>query len=394
MRRLAILLVGLCLLGIGIFFGPAPQFADRMMNGVTASQDPPLAISARARDLHQRLQIADLHGDSLLWRRDLLRGTAHGHIDLPRLEAGHVTLQAFSSVTKSPKGLNYDRNSGNSDTLNTLMIAQGAPRKTWHSLLARSLHHADKLEALAASAPARFRIIRFREDLDRLVADRAAGSKVVGGLLSVEGLHNLEGRFENLDVLDKRGFRMLGLAHFFDNEVAGSVAGVNKGGLTPLGRRVIAEMERRGILIDLAHSSHQTIAEVLAIATKPLVSSHGGVKGTCNNNRNLTDNEVRGIARTGGVIAIGYWDAAVCRVSPQSTAKAMTYVRNLVGADHVALGSDFDGAVSTSLDTSQLIRITQALIDAGWSDGDIEKAMGSNFFRLLQASLPAAKRGQ
>ena len=383
MKRLGFLLLGLLLLAAGLFFGVVPVFMDRMMNKVVASDETPVIISDHARSLHKTLNIVDLHGDALLWQRDLLRGTARGAVDLPRLEAGRVALQVFSSVTKSPKGLNYDRNSGDTDSLTLLMQAQREPEATWHSLLARSLNHAEKLESLERTSAGRFRIIRTRADLARLLADRQRGLAVTGGLLSVEGLHNLEGRYENLAVLDRRGFRMLGLAHFFDNEIAGSVAGVDKYGLTPLGRRVVQSMEARGILVDVAHSSHKTIADVLAMATRPVVYSHGGIKGTCNNNRNLTDEEVRGIAATGGLIAIGYWDAAVCKTSPQATARAMTYVRDLVGVDHVALGTDFDGAVHTAIDAAQHIEVTQALIDAGWSDADIRKVMGENMLGLL-----------
>ncbi len=388
MKRFIFFALGLLLLAVGGFFGLAPILADRSMNKVVAPSDAPITVTPRAAVLHQKLQIVDLHSDSLLWRRDLLRGVAYGHMDLPRLERGNVTLQIFSSVTKSPEGLNYDSNKGDSDTLNLLVRAQGQPSRTWHSLLARSLHHADKLQALEDQADGRLRIIRWRSELAQLQADRAAGKSVTGAMLSVEGLHNLEGAIESVDVLYDKGFRMLGLAHFFDNEVAGSVAGVEKYGLTPLGREVIARMESRGMMVDLAHSSHQSIAEVLAIARKPVVYSHGGVKATCNNNRNLTDAEIKGIARTGGLIAIGYWDAAVCTFSPRAAAQALTHVKNLVGIQHTALGSDFDGAVIVPFDTSELAVLTQALLEAGWSETDTKMAMGGNALRLFAQMLP------
>src|SRR3546814_9629720 len=110
-----------------------------------------------------------------------------------------------------------------------------------------------------------------------------------------------------------------------------------------------------GKLRDLAHASHSTIRDVLAMAQRPVVYSHGGVKATCDTNRNLTDAETKGIAATGGVIGIGFWDAAVCAPTPQATARAMRHVRDLVGIEHVALGSDFDGAVTRSEEnTSEL----------------------------------------
>ncbi|PTS77296.1 peptidase M19, partial [Sphingomonas sp. HMWF008] len=280
-------------------------------------------------------------------------------------------LQVFSSVTKTPKGQNYDANSGDTDNITALTIADLQPPRTWGSLLQRSLWHAQKLDRYAAGSNGQLRVIRTTADLDRLLADRASGKKVVGGMLSIEGLQDLEGKFSNLDVLYAAGFRMAGLAHFFDNDVAGSMHGEAKGGLTPLGRQVVRRMEAIGMVVDIAHSSHATIAEVLAMARRPVVASHGGVQATCKVNRNLTDAEIRGVARTGGVIGIGYWDAAICSTKPEAAAAAIAHVRDLVGIDHVGLGSDFDGAVTTGFDSSQIAAVTQALIDRGFSDADI-----------------------
>ncbi len=176
--------------------------------------------------------------------------------------------------------------------------------------------------------------------------------------------------------------------HFFDNEVAGSMHGVRKGGLTPFGVEIVRAMEAKGMVVDIAHSSHATVAQVLAMARRPVVSSHGGVQATCEVNRNLTDDEIRGVAKTGGVVGIGYWDAAVCDTSPKGIVRAIAHVRDLVGIDYVGLGSDFDGAVTTQFDTTRLDAITQALIDAGFSDADIAKVMGGNVFRVLAQVLP------
>jgi microsomal dipeptidase-like Zn-dependent dipeptidase len=164
--------------------------------------------------------------------------------------------------------------------------------------------------------------------------------------------------------------------------------GLKKGGLTPFGAEIVRAMEAKGMVVDIAHCSHQCVAEVLKMATRPVVSSHGGVQATCKVNRNLTDDEIRGLARTGGVIGIGYWDAAVCDTSPTGIVRAIAHVRDLVGIDHVGLGSDYDGAISARFDTSRLDAITQALIDARFSDADIAKVMGGNVFRVLAQVLP------
>lgn len=371
------------------FFGIAPAWVEAGMNRVAPTTLP--AITPQTRALHARLTVADLHGDTLMWRRSLLDRADRGQIDLPRLIDGNVALQVFSSVTKTPKGQNYDANGADTDNITLLTVAQLQPVRTWGSLLQRSLWHAQKLRAAADGSEGRLRVIRTPADLDALLADRAAGRKVVGGLLSIEGLQDMEGKLANLDTLHAAGFRMAGLAHFFDNEVAGSMHGIAKGGLTPLGVATVRRMEAIGMIVDIAHSSHATVAQVLAMARRPVVSSHGGVQATCKVNRNLTDAEIRGVAATGGVVGIGYWDAAICSTAPAAVAAAIAHVRDLVGIDHVGLGSDFDGAVTTGFDSAGLAVVTQALVDRGFTQQEIAKVMGGNVLRVLRAGMMPAR---
>ncbi len=381
MKRLAAwlaLVTGIAAFG---FFGLLPGLVERSMNAVTGP--PPPQVSARAAALHRTLQIADMHSDTLLWNRDLLMLGTRGQVDLPRLGQGNVALQIFSSVTKTPKGQNFNGNGADSDNITLLAIAQAQPVRTWRSLLQRSLWHAEKLRRFEAESRGALRIVHSRDDLAILLAERAHGARVTGAMLSVEGLQNLEGKFENLGTLYDAGFRMAGLAHFFDNDVAGSMHGLKKYGLTPLGIRVVRAMEDMGMVVDIAHCSHACVADVLKLARRPVVSSQGGVFATCPVNRNLSDEEVRGVAKTGGVIGIAYFAGAVCDTSPAGIVRAIVHVRDLVGVDHVGLGSDFDGAVATRFDTTRLDAITQGLIEAGFSDGDIAKVMGGNVFRVL-----------
>lgn len=385
MRKILYGLIALLVIASGAFLILGPGIVEGGMNKVVATPLP--AVSPRAKALHARLAIADMHADTLLWQRSLLDPSRRGQVDLPRLEAGNVALQIFSSVSKTPKSQNYESNGADTDNITLLAIAQLQAPRTWRSLLQRSLWHAEKLRRAEAGSDGRLRIVRSGIDVRRLLADRAAGRKVTGALLSIEGLQNMEGRLANLGRLHAAGFRMAGLAHFFDNEVAGSMHGLRKGGLTPLGREVVREMERRGMVVDIAHSSHAAVAEILAMAKRPVVSSHGGVQATCRVNRNLTDEEIRGVARTGGLVGIGYWDAAVCDLRPAAIASAIAHVRDLVGIDHVALGSDFDGAVTTGFDTAGLVNVTQALVERGFTDEEIAKVMGGNLLRLL-AQLP------
>lgn len=384
MRKGLIGLLALLLVAAAAFFLLAPGVVERGQNRVVPV---PLKVTPAARALHERLAVADLHADPLLWQRDLNARGDRGQVDVPRLIAGNVALQVFGSVTKTPRGQNYDGNTGDSDNITLLAFAQLQPPRTWSSLLERSLFHARKLDRFAAASAGRLRVVRTPAGLDRLLADRATGAKVVGGLLSIEGLQNLEGRLANLDRLYAAGFRMAGFAHFFDNEVAGSMHGAARGGLTPLGGQVLARMERIGMIVDIAHASPAAVDDILRRATRPVVSSHGGVQATCRVNRNLTDAQLKGVAATGGVVGIGYWPGAICSTRPDAVAAAIAHAVKVAGIDHVGLGSDFDGAVTTGFDTGQLAAVTQALLDRGFSDTDIARIMGGNTLRVLRAGI-------
>lgn len=374
------------------FFGYAPAYVEGSMNQIDGK--PLIAVSDEAKALHKTLTIIDLHSDTLMWNRDLNNSVSRGHMDLPRLQEGNVALQLFSSVTKTPKNQNYDGNGADTDNITLLTIAQLQPVKTWSSLVERSLYHAQKRDAAVAGSNGAIKAVDTAAQFDALLAARQADKPAVGAMLTIEGLQNLEGKAANLDRLYDAGFRMAGLTHFFDNELAGSMHGLKKGGLTPFGRDIVKRMESKGMIIDIAHLSHTGVAEVLAMATRPVVSSHGGVQATCKVNRNLTDEEVRGVAKTGGVIGIGYWDGALCDTSPRAAAKAMKHVRDLVGIEHVALGSDYDGATTVRFDTSQLVQVTQALMDEGFTPAEIRAVMGENALRVIRAGLVPRARAQ
>src|SRR5260221_4510975 len=147
-------------------------------------------------------------------------------------------------------------------------------------------------------------------------------------------------------------------------------------------------MDAGNMIIDLAHPPPATLRDVTAIAARPLIVSHTGVKGTCNNPRNLSDDELRAVARTNGVIGIGLWDTATCGSDARATARAIHYAINIVGSDHIALGSDFDGGVTTPFDSSGWALLTDALPPAGNSEQDIHKIMGENVVRVLLETLP------
>lgn len=370
------------------FFGFAPGYVEGSMNQIDGK--PLIKVSDEAKKLHGTLNIVDLHSDSLMWDRDITERASRGHMDLPRLKDGNVALQLFSSVTKTPKGQNYDGNSDKTDNITLLTVAQLQPVKTWNSLVERSLYHAQKRNDAVSASGGTLNAVDTTAQLDSVITSRTKGARRVGAMLTIEGLQNLEGKASNLDRLYSAGFRMAGLTHFFDNELGGSMHGLKKGGLTPFGRDIVRRMEAKGMIVDIAHLSHAGVAEVLAMAKRPVVSSHGGVQATCKVNRNLTDEEIKGVAKTGGVIGIGYWEGAVCSTDPRAAAKAMKHVRDLVGIQYVALGSDYDGATTVRFDTSQLTQVTQALLDEGFTEAEIRAVMGENALRVIRAGLVPA----
>jgi len=367
------------------FFTFAASITEHSLNPVI--NKPPYQAGERAAKLHAGLFVADMHADSLLWNRDLNTDTAAAQVDVPKLIRGNVALQAFTVVTKTPRGLNIERNDDTTDNIFLLALAQRQPLENLFSLTKRALYQARKLHEYAASSGGKLVVIENKRDLAAFV-ERRKTEKIVGGWLGIEGAHALDGKLENVDVLYDAGFRMMSPSHFFDNEIGGSAHGVQKGGLTELGKAVIARMESKKMLIDVAHASAATIDDVLSMAKRPVVVSHTGVKGTCDNQRNLSDDQLKRIAATGGVIGIGFWDTAVCGEDAASIARAIKYAVGVVGVEHVGLGSDFDGSVKAPFDTSGDALITEALISEGFNDEDIAKVMGRNMLELLAKNLP------
>jgi membrane dipeptidase len=391
LKIIIILFLLITLISIGGFLIIGPGMIEKSMNKVLAH--PAYNISQAAQKKHDELIIMDWHSDSLLWNRNLLKRSNRGHMDIPRLAEGNVAIQMFTVVTKSPKGQNYESNTADSDNITTLAIAQLWPPAAWSSLYERALYQSRRLHDCASKEPERIKIIRRQSELITALQIRSTSKpnrsgNIVLGLLGIEGCHCLEGKLENVKGLYDAGFRMISLHHFFDNELGGSLHGISNDKLTEFGHRVVRELERLEIIIDVAHSSPAVVDDVLEIATRPIVVSHTGVHGICESKRNFSDEQMQRIAEKGGLICIGYWEGAVCDISPAGVVKSLRYAIDLVGEDHIALGSDFDGSTTTAFDTSELAILTQKMMDNGFSDSEINKVMGGNSLRFLSSYLP------
>jgi microsomal dipeptidase-like Zn-dependent dipeptidase len=386
--RLALyVLAGLLGLAVVGYFTVAAPIADARYNTVQA--EPPYDATDRAEALHDTLVVADLHNDLLLWPRDPLTRYDRGHSDVPRLREGGVGLQVFAAVTQVPWGRSYaGTDAGALDQIPFLAAAQRWPVRTWTSRLERALYQARKLRRATARDDA-LTLLRSRADLDALRAreNRAA----MGTLLAVEGLHALEGDAAHVDTLVDAGYRMMSLTHLHDNALGGSSTGLEHGGLTDFGATVLDRLAARDVTIDLAHASEALIDDVLARTDGPVVVSHTGVRATCDSPRNLSDRHIEAIAARGGVIGVGLWETAVCGTGPAPAARAMRHVADLVGVEHVALGTDFDGTVSVPFDATGFPRLTEALLDEGFTPQEVEQIIGQNVARVLRQTLPPAE---
>ena len=383
MKILGVLVGAILIIGALIFFVILPPRVDDRMNVVI--DHAPYDVSAEAHALHDTLQVADLHADTLLWMRDPSKRQSRGQTDLPRLREGGVRLQVFTAVTKTPKNLNYDENDAGSDDITLLAIAQRWPIRTWRSIFERALYQASRLDRLESTAGDDFIFVKSASDLQHALIGNA-----LAGVYGIEGAHPLEGDVANIDKLYDAGLRVMGLQHFFDNELGGSLHGQSGAGLTDFGKAAVDAAVARGMIIDIAHSSEQVVRDVLARNEKPVIVSHTGLKGHCDSPRNISDALMQEIADRGGLIGVGFWDGAICSPTPEGIAGAIAYAVDLLGADHVALGSDFDGTVTTPFDASELAALTQALMEEGLNSETIRAVMGGNAIRFFLENLPAA----
>ena len=215
------------------------------------------------------------------------------------------------------------------------------------------------------------------------------GKKAI--LPCIENGYALGKDIENIKRFKEMGVVYITLCHNGDNEICDSAKGNSEhNGLSPFGHKVVREMNRQGIMIDLAHASEKTFWDVLSLSESPVFTSHSSVKALCNHPRNLSDEQIKALAAQNGVIQLCLYDFFL---SQQGGSDIHTVIRhidhivNLVGIDYVGIGSDFDGGggIPGCQNASQLINITIELLRKGYSSEDIKKLWGENFFRVLEA---------
>ena len=386
MKRL-LWFIAIILLLYFIFILIVPALLEKSRNKVMTT--PPYIASKQATELYNSLDfVGDLHCDALLWNRDLTEMADYGHVDFPRMQQSNVAFQAFTIVTKSPQGQNFNENSAEAfDMITALSIGQGQRPSTWFSLFNRAIYQTNKLKNFAADYNDKFLVIQSKKDFETLLEKRKTDRSVIGGLLGVEGGHCLEEDIDNVAKLYNAGIRMLGPTHFFDNEIGGSAHGTAKEGLTDFGFEVLKEMGKRNMIMDVAHSSDKVVDDILQHYKGPIMTSHTGVDGTKDSYRNLSDQHLKAIAKRGGIIGIAFFPGAIGDTGIPGIVKAMKYTKNLIGIKHIALGSDFDGSVTTPFDVTGYPLLVEEMLGQGFTADEISAIMGENLKRFLLENL-------
>lgn len=369
------------------------------------------AISARAKQLHDRAIVIDSHDDTpqrMLFDKtfDITARHKDGHIDVPRMREGGLDGLFFSIWVPSD--------------------VTGPPA------VKRALDLIDAVHKAVKAHPTDVMLATTAADVRRAVAERK-----IAALMGMEGGHMINDDLGQLRKYAGLGVRYLTLTHFKNNNWADSSTDKPAhNGLTPFGKDVVRELNTLGMMVDISHVADKTFYDALAITKAPVIASHSSVRAIANHPRNMTDDMMRALAKNGGVMMINYHaaflseefrvasekkngtvDAAMAAMSKkcggneacttmeseridreamangtlpkvmwEKIVEHIDHAVKVAGADHVGLGSDFDGATMPigMEDASKLPKLTDALVKKGYSDADIEKILGGNILRVME----------
>jgi len=402
--------------------------ASRPVTGATApvgaAAHAVAGVGDRALRLYQGAIVVDTHNDlptKILdegYDPDVRHtpgiGDGHGETDLPRLMESGLTAVFLSAWVDAP-------------------YARMAPGQAFQ----RALRCTDSIHAFVDRHPDRLRFATTAADVRRA---KAEGKVAI--FIGVEGGHAIENSLEKLRELHRRGVRYMTLTWNNGNDWAGSSIGegnTRTAGLTDFGRQVVHEMNRLGVLVDVSHVSEATFYDAVAASAAPVIASHSSARALNDHPRNLTDDQLRAIARNGGVVDVNFYsafldstfmhardrvmaearqearaagaqpgaDSAAIRTALERTIATrvaalprtplrvlldhVDHIARVAGVDHVGIGSDFDGVggllPQDMDDVTALPRIAQGLLDRGYSEADVRKMLGGNMLRVMEAVL-------
>jgi membrane dipeptidase len=379
---------------------------------VVRTQPPPAdGVSARAKQLHDRAIVIDSHDDTtqrLLFDKtfDIAKRQKNGNVDIPRMRDGGLDALFFSIWVPSD--------------------VTGAKAVTTANALIASVHKA------VAAHPGDLMLATTAADVRR-----AAAEHKIAALMGMEGGHMINDDLGQLRKYAALGVRYLTLTHFKNNNWADSSTDKPAhNGLTPFGKDVVRELNTLGMMVDISHVADKTFYDVLALTKAPVIASHSSCRAIANHPRNMTDDMLRALAKNGGVVMINYHagflseefrvasekksgtvdvamaamskkcggneacttmeserldheamaSGALPKVTWEKIIEHIDHAVKVAGADHVGLGSDFDGATMPlgMEDASKLPKITDALLKKGYSEADIGQILGGNILRVME----------
>jgi membrane dipeptidase len=370
-------------------------------------------LAARATRVYRDAIVIDTHNDMFTrvldegYDPDVRHAAQEAHTDIPRLVESGITAQFMAAWVDAPYAL-------------------ARPDESF----ARAMRYIDAIHAAIERNPD---TLLLATDTEGIVRAKREGKVAI--LIGVEGGHAIEDSLGNLRELHRRGARYLTLTWNNGNSWAGSSIGehdTRTGGLTSFGEEVIRELDRLGMLVDLSHVSEETFYDVLAVTKSSVLASHSCARALSDHPRNLTDEQLRAIARNGGVAQLNFFPlfldtafreafervetdisarrtanadahaplsgelralraAMVARIPPVPLSVVLDHIDHMVrvaGIDHVgALGSDFDGISATPSgleDVTRVPTLARSLLERGYSDSDVAKLLGENVLRVMR----------
>jgi membrane dipeptidase len=384
------------------------------------SQSASVQVSDRARQLHARAIVIDGHDDTtqrLIFDRAFNIGTrnANGNLDIPRMKEGGLDALFFSIWVPA-------------DITGPVAVK-------------RALVQIDAVREAVRTHPNDLVLATTAIDIRRAAADRK-----IAALMGMEGGHMIDNDLRLLRDYAALGVRYLTLTHFRNNDWGDSSTDKPAhNGLTAFGKDVVRELNRLGVMVDISHVSDKTFNDAIAVSSAPVIASHSSTRALTNHPRNMTDEMLRALARNGGVVMINYHAGFISeefrvasekrsgdivarmaamskkcggdeacttmeqerldheamangqlpKVSWERIIDHIDHAVKVAGADHVGLGSDFDGAVMPlgMEDASKLPRITDVLLKKGYSEQDVEKILGGNLLRVMEQVEQVARNG-
>ncbi|MHB1125517.1 MAG: dipeptidase [Bacillota bacterium] len=322
-----------------------------------------MTLKSGAREVHRRINVVDAHCD-VLWRLSekkatLAASTPEVQVNLEKLIEGGLKILFFAVYVE--------------------------PEYLYRGALRRAMQIIDVFYREMENNKNYMRPIKKKGEIDAALA-----SGKIGCVLSLEGGDALEGDLGVLRLFYRLGIRCAGLTWNHRNQLADGVGeGKKAGGLTRFGQEVVEEMSRLGMIIDVSHLGERGFWDVMALTRQPVIASHSNCWSQCHHVRNMRDAQIRTLAEKGGVLGITFAPAFVAK-RQANLEKVLDHIEHacqLVGPQHVAIGSDFEGVEKTAEgldDVSMIWRVTEGLLARGYPEEEVALIMGGNWLRVMR----------